>query len=190
MTVEEKENIILEEEYSEGEVPAQEQASYYPLRENMTNEDLDNVADAAIEALRNILVYFDAEDATIEEYEGDDGEIILDVVGADLAVLIGRHGRVLEALHTLVVSMTNKTLGYRYPVVVDVESYRNRQRQKIEGLARSAAARAARQKVAVKLRPMTPYERRIVHITLRDDPRVTTGSEGREPSRQVVVTPV
>ena len=169
---------------------AEERSSYFPTRESLTEEELDEVADTAIDILRKILVFFDAEGAAIDEYEGDEGEIILDVVGEDLAVLIGRHGRTLDALQSLVSSITNRTLGFRYSVVVDVEGYRNRQRQKIEGLAHSAASRAVRQGNSVKLRPMTPYERRIVHIALRDDERVETQSEGREPNRQVVVSPV
>jgi len=80
-------------------------------------------------------------------------------------------------------------MGFRYPVVVDVEGYRHRRRQKVEEIAKRAADRASRQKTAVRLRPMTAYERRIVHVALRDDRRVETGSEGAEPYRQVVVKP-
>ena len=185
--IEDAEGVEDEAEAGEAE---DERTSYFPTRDSLTEEELDEVADTAIDILRKILASFDAEGAAIDEYEGDEGEIILDVVGEDLAVLIGRHGRTLDALQSLVSSITNRTLGFRYPVVVDVEGYRNRQRQKIEGLAHSAASRAVRQGSSVKLRPMTPYERRIVHIALRDDERVETKSEGREPNRQVVVSPV
>jgi spoIIIJ-associated protein len=147
------------------------------------------VADTAIDVLRSILSYFDADDAGIDEYEGDEGEIQLDVVGDDMAVLIGRHGRTLDALQYTVVSATNKRLGFRYPIVIDVEGYKYRRRQKIEGLARSAASKASNQGKNIRLRPMTSYERRIVHLALRDDRRVTTVSEGEEPNRRVVVKP-
>ena len=125
----------------------------------------------------------------IDEYEGDERELILDITGDNLAVLIGRHGRTLDALQFIVSAITTRVLGFRYPVVVDVEGYKNRQRQKIESLARSAASRADQQHKAIKLRPMTPYERRIVHIALRDDDRVETASEGEGSSRHVVVLP-
>lgn len=157
--------------------------------EKRSEEDLDEVADTAIEVLRTILAHFDAEGAEINEYEGDDQEIILDVVGGDLAILIGRRGHTLDAIQTLVSNITNRKLGYRYPVTIDVESYKHRQRQKIESLAYSAASRADRQDREVSLRPMNPYERRLVHMALRDDERVETYSVGEEPNRHVVVAP-
>jgi len=157
--------------------------------ESLSDEELDKVADTAVRALQTILTTFGIEGSTVEEYEGDEGEIILDVVGGDLAVLIGRHGRTLDALQALVSAITSRELGFRYPVVVDVEGYRHRRRQKIEDIARRSADRAARQKTAVRLRPMTAYERRIVHVVLRDDRRVITASEGDDPFRMVVVSP-
>ena len=83
-----------------------------------------------------------------------------------------------------------RKIGYRFPVIIDVESYKNRQRQKLEALARSSANKAASQSRSIKLRPMSPYERRIIHVALRDDNRVETASEGEGASRHVVVLPV
>ena len=135
----------------------------------VTDEMLDTIADTAIAALQDILQYFNVGEVTIDEYEGDEGELILDISGKDMAVL---------------------TIGFRYPVIVDVEGYKNRQRQKLESIAHSSANRAASQHRKVGLRPMTPYERRIIHIALRDDDRVETVSEGEGPSRHVVVVPL
>lgn len=169
------EDLEAEEASSDGEI---------------TDEELDRIADTAIAALQDILKHFDVGDVTIDEYEGDDGELILDITGDDLAVLIGRHGKTLDALQFVVSAITVRSIGYRYPVVVDVEGYKNRQRQKLESIARSSANKAANQHRSVKLRPMTPYERRIVHIALRDDSRVETASEGEGSARHVVVLPV
>ena len=155
---------------------------------DVTEEQLDEVADAAIEVLQSVLKYFNAQGAEINEYEGDEDEIIIDV--GDLAVLIGRRGHTLEALQTLVSSITHRKLGYRYPVTIDIESYKHRQRQKIESLAYSAASRADRQSREISLRPMNPYERCLVHMALRDDERVETYSVGEEPNRYVVVRPI
>ena len=135
-------------------------------QEELSDEELDRIADTAIAALQDILKYFNVGEVTIDEYEGDDGELILDITGDDLAVLIGRHGKTLDALQFLVSAITVRTIGFRYPVVIDVEGYKSRQRQKLESIARSSANRAASQHRSVKLRPMTPYERRIIHITL------------------------
>ena len=156
----------------------------------ISDEELDRIADTAIEALQSILKHFDVGEVTIDEYDGDEGELILDITGDDLAVLIGRHGKTLDALQLIVSAITVRTIGYRFPVVVDVEGYKARQRQKLENIARTSANRAASQHRNVKLRPMTPYERRIVHIALRDDSRVVTASEGEGAARHVVVIPV
>lgn len=156
--------------------------------EELTDEELDTVADEAVSVIQSVLDGFGI-DATIEEYEGDEGEIILDIVGDDLGLLIGRHGRTLDSMQVLVSAITNRRLGFRYPVLVDVEGYRNRRRAKLEEMGQRAAERAVRQKGAVKLRPMSALERRVIHMSLRDDSRVTTASEGEEPFRAVVVSP-
>mgnify|MGYP001143483130 FL=1 len=155
----------------------------------VTEEELDAIADNAIAALQDILKYFNVGEVTIDEYEGDEGELILDITGDDLAILIGRHGRTLDALQFVVSAITVRSMGFRYPVIVDVEGYKSRQREKLESIARSTANKAASQHRSVKMRPMTPYERRIVHIALRDDDRVDTASEGEGSARHVVVVP-
>ena len=155
----------------------------------VTEEELDAIADTAIAALQDILKYFNVGQVTIDEYEGDEGELILDITGDDLAILIGRHGRTLDALQFVVSAITVRSMGFRYPVIVDVEGYKSRQREKLESIARSTANKAASQHRSVKMRPMTPYERRIVHIALRDDDRVDTASEGEGSARHVVVVP-
>jgi len=189
-----KESVIAELESA----PVDEETEEEPLpaelvvdsgRDELTDEELDQVADAAVEALKRILGHFGLDEPTVEEYEGDEGEIILDVVGGDLGLLIGRHGRTLDALQAAVGAVTTRQLGFRYPVVVDVEGYRHRRKQKIEDMARRAADRVARQHTAVRMRPMTAYERRVVHMALRGDRRVVTGSEGADPFRQVVISP-
>lgn len=154
-----------------------------------TDEEIDEVADTAIAVLQDILKYFELGEVTIDEYEGDEGELILDITGDNLAVLIGRHGRTLESLQFLITSILYRKLGFRYPVVIDIEGYKSRQRQKIEDIAYSAAQRAVEQDRRIKLRPMTPYERRIVHLYLRNDDRVETKSEGEGHARRVVIIP-
>ena len=110
---------------------AEELVDEKPLNEEpaeLTDEDLDRIADTAIGALQDILKYFEVGEVTIDEYEGDEGELILDITGDDLAVLIGRHGKTLDALQFLVSAITVRTIGFRYPVIVDVEGYKSRQR--------------------------------------------------------------
>lgn len=197
--MEENENIEehvseVVEEAAEEAVEATESASEAaveaPEENGITDEELDKIADTAIAFISNILQYMNVGEVEINEYEGDEGELILDLTGDDLAILIGRHGKTLDALQFLVSAVTARTIGYQYPVVVDVEGYKGRQREKLESIAYSAAERALSQQRNIKLRPMTPYERRIIHITLADDERVDTVSEGEGAARRVVVIPV
>ena len=160
----------------------------YEAGQELTDDELDFVADAAIRSINDILSYFGETGSSIDEYDGDNGELILDINGGDLAVLIGRHGRTLDALQMVVSSLLSSTLGFHYPIVVDIEGYKSRRKNKVQSLARSAAARAKKQHGSVSLPPMNAYERRLVHLALVDDDSVVTHSEGEEPMRHVVVT--
>lgn len=169
-----------------GEYP--EIAAHYKTGVELTDDELDTIADVAISVVRSILSHFDADDSPIDEYEGDEGELILDITAPDLAVLIGRHGRTLESLQTLVSLLVSRKLGFRYPVSVDVEGYKSRRHDKVISMAKSAASRAVSQGRTVNLPPMSAYERRLVHIALREDDRIDTHSEGVDPERRVVIT--
>lgn len=111
------------------------------------------------------------------------------MAGGDLAILIGRHGRTLEALQLLLSSLVNRQLGFHFPVTVDIEGYRERRRNAVTSQAVRAAARVKKTGREVALSPMNAYERRLVHLALRDDEEVTTVSEGEDPDRRVVVLP-
>lgn len=155
----------------------------------LTEEETDKVADVAVDYLRELLGFFGETSCSIDEYDGDNGELILDVNGGDLAVLIGRHGRTLDALQMVLSSLMSSTLKFYYPIVVDIESYKSRRKSKVQGLARAAAAKARKQG-RVAMAPMNAYERRLVHLALHDDDSVTTHSEGEDPNRRVVITAV
>lgn len=169
---------------------------YAALREHyaqgvaLTDDEVDTIADVAVGFIRGILAYFGETKIAIDEYEGDDGELILDVTGGDLAVLIGRHGRTLDALQMVTSSLMSSELRFHYPIVVDVEGYKNRRKQKLRGIALSAASRAKRQHSRVSLPPMNAYERRLIHLALVEDAEITTHSEGEDPARHVVITPL
>ena len=96
----------------------------------------------------------------------------------------------LDALQVVFVSMLSKRIGFHYPIVVDIEGYKSRRRDKVQGMARSSAQKAVKSGRSVKLAPMNAYERRLVHLALRDSVEVTTHSEGADPERYVVITPV
>ena len=174
------------------EAPALDEFSqikeHYENSGSLSDDELDKIADTAITYLRDVLGFFGEKHVTVDEYEGDEGELILDVSGGDLAVLIGRHGRTLDSLQMVLSSYMSNTLKFHYPIVVDIEGYKTRRKEKLVNLAHTAAARAKRQHGRVSLAPMNAYERRIVHLALLEDGSVTTHSEGEDPERRVGIT--
>ena len=155
----------------------------------LTDEELDNVADTAIDNLQKIISYFNLGEITINEYEGADKELILDINGNDLAILIGQRGRTLDSIQQIINILSYKQLGFYYPVIIDVEGYKSRQRIKLENQAKNIAKRVWRNKKPYEMYPMNPYKRRIIHTILAKDDRVTTHSEGIGRDRHVVISP-
>jgi spoIIIJ-associated protein len=126
-------------------------------------------------------------DVAVHVSETDD-EVTATLSGADLGVLIGRHGHTIDALQYLVNASTARLEEAKH-VTVDAQGYRDRR----EATLREAASRAARDAVRtgrpVPLDPMSSVERKIVHVFLKERDDVETGSEGREPFRHIVVRP-
>lgn len=162
--------------------------SHYEINKKLDESEIDTIADIAINFLRSILLCFNEEHVDVDEFDGDEGELILNISGGDLAVLIGRHGRTLDALQIVLNSYMSNVLDFHYPLIVDIEGYKSRRKDKLEALAKNAALRVKKAHKHVSLPAMTPYERRIIHMSLMNDPSVTTHSEGDEPERHVVVT--
>lgn len=163
---------------------------HYEAGVALTDDEMDRIADLAVGYLKGILSLFGEDHCSIDEYDGEDGELILDVSDGDLAVLIGRHGRTLDALQMVLTSLLSSKIKFYYPVTVDIESYKSRRKQKLEDIALSSAARAKQRGGKVTLAPMNAYERRLIHLALRDDDDVVTHSEGEEPERRVVITAI
>lgn len=174
-------------ESTEGKELLSATAEAFEAGEKLSEQQLDAVADTAIDILRSILACFGENRCSIDEYDGDEGELILDVNGGDLAILIGRHGVTLDALQVVFSSMLSKRIGFHYPIVVDVEGYKSRRRDKVQSLAASAAQRVKRSGKPARLSPMNAFERRLVHLALREDEQVVTHSEGTDPTRYVVI---
>ncbi len=102
-------------------------------------------------------------------------------------LLIGRDGKNMAALTTVVRQIVFNELGYYYKFNLDVGEYKLKQQKNLERMAHRLAREVAKTKVEVKLDPMNSYERRIIHNTLNDDRYVYTESFGEEPNRYVVI---
>ncbi len=128
-------------------------------------------------------------DATDLAEPGEEPPLVLDITGADLGILIGRRSETLRALQYMLRLMVSKELGRWYPVIVDVESYRVRRRQSLRQLAEKMAKKVESTRRKVVLEAMPAYERRIIHLTLRDHPTVFTKSVGSDDNRKVTILP-
>ena len=109
------------------------------------------------------------------------------VLGDSAGQLIGRRGEALDALQMLLSLAVNKTPGEYVRIMLDIEEYRSKREESLVRYANKMARTAAKQRKNIKLEPMTPYERRIVHSALQSDNYVTTYSEGEDPYRKVVI---
>ena len=146
----------------------------------------EEVEQSAYEFLQGV---FKAMEMNVEiKAEFSDDTLSVDLNGDDMGVLIGKRGQTLDSLQYLTSLVVNKGKASYTRVKLDTENYRNRRKETLENLARNIAFKVKKTKRPVFLEPMNPYERRIIHSALQNDPYVTTHSEGEEPYRKVVVT--
>jgi spoIIIJ-associated protein len=127
--------------------------------------------------------------ASVDVVETED-EIAATVNGEDLGLLIGKHGSTIDALQHLVARIAFRGARDRKLVSIDAAGYRERREAALQRAADQAVDDALSFGRAVELEPMSAAERRIVHTYLRDRPEIQTHSEGDEPDRRLVVTPV
>ena len=117
----------------------------------------------------------------------NDGSVTFKLHGDDMGILIGKHGQTLDSLQYLTNLVANKNSSERVRVIIDVEDYRDRRIETLTRLANRLADKVKRTGERVALEPMNPHERKIIHMALQGDRRVTTLSEGDDPYRHVVI---
>lgn len=115
--------------------------------------------------------------------------LVFDLKGDNLGILIGRRGDTLDSLQFLLNLVINEKNSVKVKGIIDIENYRAKREETLIGLSNKLAAKARKTGQKVVLEPMNPQERRIIHMALQNDRRVTTYSEGEEPYRKVVIVP-
>jgi spoIIIJ-associated protein len=128
-------------------------------------------------------------DARIDVYDAG-GYIAVDVASDNTALFIGQKGETIDALQYLVNAAVYRKRPFVKRIILDAEGYRQRRVEAIQGIAHRTARRAIRERRTVELPPMNPSERRIVHLFLKENPKVTTASEGSGANRRVRITPL
>ena len=113
--------------------------------------------------------------------------VYLNIKGKDSGTVIGKRGQTLDAIQYLTSLVVNKENEKYIRVVVDAENYRAKREKTLEQLANRLADKVVKTKKSVRLEPMNPYERKVIHATLQSNPNVTTKSEGEKPYRKVII---
>jgi spoIIIJ-associated protein len=151
-------------------------------------------SDAAREILNELLSYMGVRaqvrvTRAASHQPNDNPPYLLNIEGPRTDVLVGRRGDTLAALQYITRLIASRKLGRRANIVIDVEGYKARRSQKLRELAGRMAEQALRDGRTVVLEPMPPHERRIIHMTLRSHPEVSTKSVGEGDARKVTIIP-
>ncbi len=152
-------------------------------RGEVTEKSLEDAKEFATALIHKIGL----SDAEVKVENGGD-EILVDVSGPRMGLLIGKRGDTLDAIQYLTSLYVNKEKNSYIKVTMDTENYRAKREETLVKLAKSLERRVIREQKAQTLEPMNPNERRIIHAALQSSTRVTTYSTGEEPNRKIVVT--
>ncbi len=153
------------------------------------SEDAKIAEEAAIAFLLPVLKEMGIE-AKIQGMMEEEDVLKLDIQGEGLGVIIGKRGNTLDSLQYLTALVANKKTEGHIKIKLDAENYREKRKQTLEKLAINLAKKVRKTNRRVALEPMNPYERRIIHSVLQSFNGVETHSEGEEPFRKVVISPV
>jgi spoIIIJ-associated protein len=180
--------LILDSEpdvdVDEDDMPAAERAPRAPLDHDPSE---DGKAELASEMLTEILKRMSLlVDVVVRE---DAEEVILDVSGEDVGRVIGKKGQTLDALQFLINKIVNRFPEGRRHIVLDSGDYRVRRENGLASMARREAKRAVQQSRIITLEPMSPRDRRVIHLSLAKFPGVSTRSDGQGSERRVRIIP-
>jgi spoIIIJ-associated protein len=149
---------------------------------------LDEQRREAMVILKQILEQM-GEQTEVRQIEVDEETVELEIKGDGSGILIGRHGQTLDALEYIVNRILARRIKDAAPISLETESYRARRRQQLHRMALSMGEKAKREHKPVRLDPMPPRERRVVHLALKDDPMITTRSAGEGLMRSIEIVP-
>jgi spoIIIJ-associated protein len=155
-----------------------------PAKIRVTIKPIDP-AQVALDFLKTV---FDLMKLEVQiERVGQEDSINFNIRGNDLGILIGKHGQTLDALQYLTNLTANRDVDSKVRIILDVEDYRQRRADTLNRLAARLADSVKRRGEKVVLEPMSPNERKIIHMALQNDQRIITYSEGEEPYRKIVI---
>ncbi len=172
---------------------AQEDVQAAPATQVTSENDLIDISREIVhELLEKMGVRADVAVGMMPQEPGESNQrpaVKIDITGNDMSILIGRKAETLDALQYITRLIVGKELGRSVLINVDVQGYRQRKEDSLRRLAQTVARQAVETGRRQYLEPMTPAERRIIHIELRDNPEVFTESIGEGSRRKVTISP-
>lgn len=158
-----------------------------PAQVRLTEKEKLTDGQRAVRFLEGLFPVLGADVKPVLQEEGE--RIVISLDAQTAKGIIGRRGEIIDAVQVLAGAVANTGRNEYKRVVVDCGSYREDREETLRRVAHKLAAKAVRNGKRVRLEPMNPYERRIIHSALADNTEVTTKSEGKEPARFVVIIP-
>jgi spoIIIJ-associated protein len=185
-----REETTAEDEGGQGEDTVREAAAERVVTQGESDSVSNEAAEKGAEFLRTILELMGIE-ATVNVELGAEpyNDVVLQVTGEASGVVIGRHGQTVDAIEYIVNRLVARVFQGEGHIVVDAAGYRLRRRQSLTEMARRLADKAKRERRTVTLNPLSPRDRRVVHIALRGERGITTRSHGAGLHRKLLIIP-
>ena len=160
-----------------------------PDKQTVIYEEAKKVLEDLLDLMELPAYVTSSDEFSVYDENGNAMSIGLNIEGDDLGILIGRRGQTMSSLQYLLRLIMSHRLEVKIPLIVDVEGYKQRRCEGLRAMANRLAEQVTSRKMPFSMEPMSPFERRIIHLALTDNPDVSTESTGVGDSRKVVISP-
>jgi len=160
-----------------------------PAKIRVYYQQQNDVGEKAKEIIEKIMSLMDV-NATVKDFKESENKVYVELESLNSGLIIGKKGKTLEALQFMINLLVNKVTSSEKKIILDIESYRAKRERALRKLSKEIALKVARTGKPWTLEPMNPFERRLIHLTLQNDSKVTTKSEGQGIYRKVKIMPI
>jgi spoIIIJ-associated protein len=160
-----------------------------PAKIRVYYQQQNDVGEKAKEIIEKIMSLMDV-NATVKDFKESENKVYVELESLNSGLIIGKKGKTLESLQFMINLLVNKVTNSEKKIILDIESYRAKRERALRKLSKEIALKVARTGKPWTLEPMNPFERRLIHLTLQNDSKVTTKSEGQGIYRKVKIMPI
>ena len=160
-----------------------------PAKIRVYYQQQNDVGEKAKEIIEKIMSLMDV-NATVKDFKESENKVYVELESLNSGLIIGKKGKTLESLQFMINLLVNKATSSEKKIILDIESYRAKRERALRKLSKEIALKVARTGKPWTLEPMNPFERRLIHLTLQNDSKVTTKSEGQGIYRKVKIMPI